>query len=469
MDYSLGYYLMPHPPIMIPEVGKGEERKIQNTINACKKIGQEISNLKPDTIVIITSHGPIFSDAIALCKESSIYGDLGRFNAYEVNMHFDIDLELTNKIMEFSKEEKIQTVGTTKELLEHYNRKLELDHGCIIPLYYINQYYKDYKIVHITYGFLTLLELYQFGYIIQKAINSIGRKCVIIASGDLSHRLSVDGPYSYSPKGKIFDEQILHYLENGKTIEIFNMNKKDVEEAGECGYRSIIILTGAMGEYRGTLLSYEGTFGVGYGVMSFQRLNNKNLILTIRDKLYEQLHEKIARSDHYVKLARQSIEYYFENKKLMEVPNGLPEELINLRRGVFVSLYKCGSLRGCIGTFLPTTKSIAQEIITNAIEAAFRDPRFPPLDVKELIDIDISVDVLSEPMKANKENLDPKVYGVIVSQGNKRGLLLPDLEGVNTVQEQLKIACQKAGINPNTHYDIEKFSVERHIEGERNI
>ncbi len=169
--------------------------------------------------------------------------------------------------------------------------------------------------------------------------------------------------------------------------------------------------------------------------------------------------------DKYTKLAKETIETYVKNKKVIKVPKDLPKEMIEKQAGVFVSLKKKGELRGCIGTFLPTQKNIAEEIINNAISAATQDLRFCPVKESELKDLEYSVDVLSEPesVKSLKE-LDPKKYGVIVgNQFGYRGLLLPNLEGVNDIETQLSIACDKAGI----HYQkepltIERFTVERH-------
>lgn len=460
-----GYYLMPHPPIMVYEVGREETQKVQKTIESCRSIGQEIKAIQPETIIIITSHGPLFSDAIALSLEPSISGSLRQFGAPNVALSYDIDLELTKLIIDKATSQNIQTVGVTKKFLKYYNRQYELDHGSIVPLSFVHEYYQDYKLVHITYGMINCLDLYRFGLLIRDAIRELGRKVVVIASGDLSHRLSHDGPYSYSPKGKIFDETIIKYLEEGKTLEIFKMNKKDIEEAGECGYRSILILLGVLGKFKGQILSYEAPFGVGYAVGKFTSVADENLYEKLKENHLQKVQEKIINSDDYVKLVRQSLQYYFKHKRLMEVPKELPPEMLETRRGVFVSLKKEGSLRGCIGTFLPTTYSIAHEIIQNAYEAAFHDPRFPELTEDELDDIEISVDVLSEPTKANIEELDPKKYGIIVMQGKRRGLLLPDLEGVDTVSKQIAIACQKAGIDPNKHFEIEKFTVERHVEG----
>lgn len=129
---------------------------------------------------------------------------------------------------------------------------------------------------------------------------------------------------------------------------------------------------------------------------------------------------------------------------------------------MFVSIKKSGQLRGCIGTFFPATETIAHEIIANAIKSASLDPRFPPIDKSELADLMISVDVLSEPEPCNESQLDPSCYGVIVENGWRRGLLLPDLEGVGSVEDQVAIARSKAGIHPDEPIRLSRFTVERH-------
>ena len=165
----------------------------------------------------------------------------------------------------------------------------------------------------------------------------------------------------------------------------------------------------------------------------------------------------------YVKLARETIENYIKHGKIIIPPLDLPEEMINQKAGVFVSLKKNGNLRGCIGTFMPTQKNIAQEIIKNAISAAVDDPRFSPVTTSELGDLTISVDVLSPPEEISDiSELDPKKYGVIVSSGYKKGLLLPDLEGVDTAEEQVNIAKRKAGIYPDEKVKLYRFEVKRY-------
>ncbi|WP_315076692.1 AmmeMemoRadiSam system protein A [uncultured Clostridium sp.] len=469
MNDIKGYYLMPHPPIIIPDIGKGEEKKIELTSNACNEIGKEISDIKPDTIIVITPHSTMFSDAIVVSNEERIRGDLRQFRCSNFKMDIKIDTEFNNELIKLCTETEIPVAPVNSEFLIRFNRDYELDHGAMVPLYFINKYYNNYKLVHITYSMIGDLNLYKFGMNLNKAVKNLNKKAVIIASGDLSHKLKNDGPYTYSPYGKKFDNEFIKNLENGDILSVFNMKKSLIEEAGQCGFNSTLILLGSMDgkEVKGKLLSYEGIFGVGYGVMKFNVKNSENSTLNSIIKFQKKkLREKLNSSNTYVKLARESLNYYFKNKiKLTDISN-MPQELLNKRYGVFISLKKFGNLRGCIGTISPTTDNVAQEIIRNSIEAAINDPRFMSVVEEELDDLDISVDVLMEATSCNKEELDPKKYGVIVTSGYKRGLLLPDLEGVNTIESQLNIACEKAGINKNEKYDIERFEVIRYKEGE---
>lgn len=168
--------------------------------------------------------------------------------------------------------------------------------------------------------------------------------------------------------------------------------------------------------------------------------------------------------DSYVKLARQSLTAYIKNGETINVPDNLPPEMTERKAGVFVSLHKGDALRGCIGTIAPTQENIALEIIENAVSAATRDPRFPQVREDEIDALTISVDVLGPTEKINdKSELDVKRYGVIVTKSWHRGLLLPNLEGVDTVDYQLAIAKQKAGLDPDEeNVELERFEVVRH-------
>ncbi|MGQ9493188.1 MAG: AmmeMemoRadiSam system protein A [Anaerolineae bacterium] len=163
-----------------------------------------------------------------------------------------------------------------------------------------------------------------------------------------------------------------------------------------------------------------------------------------------------------VELARKTIDHYVRRHEIIQPPQELTPEM-KQRAGVFVSLHKRGALRGCIGTIEPRSPSVAQEIIQNAISAATRDPRFPPVQASELADLEISVDILSPPEPVDSiANLDPKRYGVIVQSGWRRGLLLPDLEGVDTAEYQVEIARRKAGIASHERVQLYRFEVKRY-------
>ena len=161
-----------------------------------------------------------------------------------------------------------------------------------------------------------------------------------------------------------------------------------------------------------------------------------------------------------VKLAKETVESYIREGKMPQLEELTPE--MKKRAGVFVSIHKHGELRGCIGTFEPARDNVAEEIVTNAISSSTRDPRFPPVDVAELDDLEYSVDILTEPEPVkDTSQLDPKEYGVIVESGFMRGLLLPDLEGVDSVEEQISICRLKAGIPPLEPVNLYRFQVRR--------
>jgi AmmeMemoRadiSam system protein A len=184
---------------------------------------------------------------------------------------------------------------------------------------------------------------------------------------------------------------------------------------------------------------------------------------TYQKKTERACRERAEKSDPYVRLARASVENWVRYHERIDVPNGLPEEMLTRRAGAFVSLHRHGRLRGCIGTIMATEENVAEEILQNAVSACSRDPRFSPVTPDELSTLEISVDVLGELESIDfPEKLDVKRYGVVVSHGRKRGLLLPNLDGVDTVEEQIRIARQKGGIREGEPYRLERFEVVRH-------
>ena len=462
----LGYFLMPHPPIIVHEVGKGKEVEVNNTVKACDEAARRIASLKPDTLILITPHGAMFRDAMAMVTERSISGNLAQFNAANVKFNYHINLDLTRKIIKYADEENLNVAALNKENAYVYGVDLELDHGAMVPLYFIEKYGK-YKLVHITYGLLSPLELAKFGTVINRAVEDSKERAVLVASGDLSHRLTKDGPYPYTPLGAEFDRELISILQSGKLEGLFNMDKVLVNESGQCGLRSLYVLAGAINsnEAKAELLSYEGPLGVGYGIMEFKG-KETNLYDKLLQKSEMENQRRMKEGNPYTILARKNLNSYFDRGTLLSIDDVKDEELLNDKKGVFVSLKINGELRGCIGTIAPVTDTIAEEIIRNSLSAAINDPRFSPLTQEELKEIDISVDLLHEPEKTTFEELNPKEYGVIVSSGSKRGLLLPKLEGIDTSEQQVAIAMEKGNIRPSDNYVLERFKVERFKECE---
>ena len=297
--------------------------------------------------------------------------------------------------------------------------------------------------------------------------DELNRKIFFIASGDLSHKLE-GSHYGTVPEGAQFDSEVMENLGGADFLKLLTMNNVMCNRAAECGLRSFWIMAGALDKkaVRAERLSYEGTFGVGYGIVYFNvgEEDSKRDFLNqlFKFKKYESEKRK-ATEDAFVKLARYSLETFVKTHKPAELPKDLPEELMNRRAGAFVSLHKEGNLRGCIGTIMATRDNLAEEIIQNAISACSKDPRFDPVEIDELDDIEYSVDVLGEPERAfSIKELDVKRYGVIVENGGRRGLLLPDLEGVDTPEQQISIAKRKAGIRPEEKVTLWKFEVIRH-------
>ena len=396
-----------------------------------------------------------------MITDKEIVGNFRDFGAPQVELKYEINRELSMRIIKNAEEEGIAVAQLDKSSSKFYGVKLELDHGAMVPLYFADKNRKC-KLVHITYGMLSPMELMNFGRCIKRTVDDSNTKAVFIASGDLSHRLTEDGPYPYTPLGREFDKELIEKLKSGKLNTIFNIDKKLVREAGECGLRSLYVFTGAINSSntKGELLSYEGPLGVGYGIMEFKGEGNDLYSEMLCEK--EKEHKRRTKEGNpYTVLARRNLESYFYEGKLLTSEDIEDKELLNDRKGVFVSLKINGELRGCIGTIAPTTNSVAEEIIRNSISAALNDPRFSPVKKEELLDIDISVDLLYSPEKTDFNGLDPKVYGVIVSYGEKRGLLLPNLEGIDTKEEQVSIAREKGGIREDVPYTLERFKVER--------
>lgn len=497
----LGAYILPHPPLAVPAVGRGEERKIAATIAGCNEVARRIAQLQPDALIVISPHSAYYSDWIYVAAGACARGTFAGFGAPEVGFSLAYDAALREALIARAREAGVPAGCVSKEVRA-------LDHGVMVPLHFIEQAYpsSSYRALSIGGSALPRAQLVAFGGCIARALDDANRRAVLVASGDLSHKLKADGPYGFDAAGPQFDTAFARVVESGDAAGFAELDPDMCEAAAECGLSGFIMLAGALAQverdegarFVSELLSCEGPFGVGYGVAAFERagaaggasartnaqgdsgatgepdsseeaaLSNAQEIPSAQDEPTSSAIAVPAEVDPLVALARATIDRYVREGMAPappQLPAGFPH-----RAACFVSIHTAssGDLRGCIGTIAPDKPTLAEEVIANAVSASTRDPRFPPITPDELHDLAVSVDVLSSPEPATVDMLDPQRYGVIVSQAHKRGLLLPDLDGVDTVEDQLRIACLKAGIDPAGGFDsergirIERFRVERH-------
>ena len=459
----LGAILTPHPPVLLPEVGRGREQEIGATGRAMAAAAEEVARWKLDVLIVASPHTILYGDYFHISPGSGAAGDMSAFGAPQVRVEVRYDIPLRNEIVS-----RAQAAGLEAGTLGQ--RDPSLDHGVLIPLYFLRKTGVSCPIVRLGLSGFSPLAHYRLGQCVAEAVEAVGRRAVFVASGDLSHKLKSDGPYGFAPEGPVFDDAVTQAMASGDFLRFLTMDPSLCERAGECGLRSFQMMAGALDglAVAPRLLSHEGTFGVGYAVALFPvtgRDESRRFAAACEQAQRDRLHQRRANEDPWVQLARLSLETYVRTgKRLDRLPDGLPQALTGQAAGAFVSLHINGRLRGCIGTIAPTQENVAWEIVCNAVSACSRDPRFPPVGADELDALEYSVDVLGRPEAVDSpDQLDPRQYGVIVSCGQRRGLLLPDLDGVDTVEEQLDIARQKGGIHAGEPYQIQRFKVVRHL------
>ncbi len=257
-------FMVPHPPLIVQEIGRGEEKKIQKTTDAYREAARRAGEYKPDTIVVLSPHQIMYADYFHISPGRGAKGDFGNFRAKDTVFEVSYDTEFVEELCLLAKERNLPA-GTMGE------RDKKLDHGTMVPLYFIDRFLKDYKIVRIGLSGLPLVKHYELGECIKEAAKRLNRKTVVVASGDLSHRLKEDGPYGYQAEGPRYDKRIMEVMGSGNFAELFEFSEKFCEKAGECGHRSFTIMAGTFDrtEVAAEQLSYEGPFGVGYGICGY--------------------------------------------------------------------------------------------------------------------------------------------------------------------------------------------------------
>ena len=254
--------ITPHSPILLPTIGKENFNLIEKTVRAMKKLEENFYLAKPETVIIISPHGLILPESFSISLAKKYHSTLKQFGDLATKLEFKTDLELIHKIKE-NLETKIPLTIISQE---------ELDHGASVPLFYLTEHLKDISLVPLSYSSLDYQTHFEFGQMLREEISKTNKRVAIIASGDLSHRLSPEAPAGFSPQGKTFDNKLIELLKKKDTQGILSLDPDLIKEAGECGLRSIIILLGLLKnlKYQPEILSYEAPFGVGYLVAQFK-------------------------------------------------------------------------------------------------------------------------------------------------------------------------------------------------------
>jgi AmmeMemoRadiSam system protein A len=443
---------------MVAEVGQEAVAEVCRSVEAMTQLTQRLIASGAETVVVISPHAPLEINSFVAYHGPELYGDFSRFRAPDTQMRVALDSELLEAIVKTAADDNVGVVHIAGDAL---------DHGTTVPLYFLLKNGWKGQVVALGDSFLSDGDHLRFGSCIRGAIDQVGRRVAFLASGDLSHRLKPQAPAGYDPSAYIFDEEVVDALRCNEPQRIVDIDPNLRKLAGECGYRSMLVAIGAGRQlpFECEVINYEAPFGVGYLVAQ----------LTGKNKAREDLEVAVGNEDpdrdgpySLPGLARSAVESFVGEGKRLRPPSF--SGLLGVRAPCFVSLkLLSGELRGCIGTIEPVKDTLAEEIIANAIGAATRDPRFQQVSKDELHNLQYSVDVLVPAEPATMSDLDPAIYGVIVEDeaGVRRGLLLPDIPGVETAEEQVAIASRKAGIPEGVPVKLSRFRVERFREVSR--
>lgn len=469
--------VVPHPPVLLPEVGHDMAREVEPTVQALQDLGRTIAGYEPETLVLISPHGPLLRDSMAIGLAPEAQGDFGNFEAPDVKLSVRCDVDLAAAIQDACARVAIQVTPVDRNTRPDGDGQVyTLDHGAAVPLHFLLPLLGDVRVVLLGYSWQPRATHLAFGQRVRQACEESGKRVVYIASGDLSHRLTKTAPAGYDPQGQVFDEEIVAGLAAGDWERIRALPAELVERAGVCGYNSVLTLAGAMGDnVEGRVLCYQGPFGVGYVVAEVEpraagaKPAQVPVATASSQSAAVELEQTFTFDDapfgeQVLRLARTSLQAYVHVGKALRLPDEVPDEF-RKQQSCFVTLREHGQLRGCVGTIEPARENLAWEIVDNAIGSGSRDYRFLPVAAAELGQLAYSVDVLS-PMEVVPDisGMDPAIYGMVVRQGGRVGVLLPGIPEVMDAQQQFEVCCQKAAITSKENVELARFTVTRFAE-----
>lgn len=256
--------IAPHPPIIVPDIGRGEISKVRKTIDSLNLLAEEVQRIEPELMIVISPHSPFFYDSFAINYDQPLYGDFSAFGASHLEFSFDNDLSFVDEAASAARTHHLEVTPFTSRRTT-FGRYGGLDHGVLVPLYYLAKNYRS-KIVNVSISGLDYRSHQKWGSLLSEVAEKRGEKTIFVASGDLSHRLIPGAPAGYSPQGREFDEKIVEIVRSGDLTSLITLDADLIESAGECGLRSLVTLYGCLEgkNYQCQFLSYEGPFGVGY-------------------------------------------------------------------------------------------------------------------------------------------------------------------------------------------------------------
>ena len=433
--------LMPHAPILVPGVGGDRRSEAASTSAAMTEVARRAVAARPDAVVLISPHSPRQPGAFGIWWTKSLRGSLEEFGSPRDAIELPIDRGLAECI-----EVEARRLGvSTWRIAEGF-----LDHGAVVPLCYLAGagWSGPTVVLGLDGGPSSPANL---GRALAAAARSLHRRISIVASGDMSHRLTPSAPCGFHPAGRRFDDTFIALLRTGAGDAVLHLDPRLQESAAE----DVVDATAAAcaaaeGRADGrSVLSYEGPWGVGYGVAVLFDPGNAGPAPAALDRLQE-----------LPAIARHAVE-----SELRGGPASPPLRAAGAlleRRGVFVTIRgDTGELRGCIGTLAPRRSDLVWETWSNAVSAAFHDYRFTPLSPAELPHVRFAVSVLDTPESIRRtQDLDPVRYGVIVTAGDGRdGVLLPGIASITSPDQQVAIARRKAGIEPGEPVTLKRFEV----------
>ncbi|HET8931947.1 MAG TPA: AmmeMemoRadiSam system protein A [Polyangiales bacterium] len=435
--------LMCHAPIVIPEVAGKRAAECSNTTAAMAEAAARVRAHAPDVLVVLSPHGERHRNQWGVCTRSALHGSFARFGAAQAKVSLPGAPEAAQRLLRDNE----LFVGIEAAQLDD-------DHGALVPLYFVQRAGFSGATLIISPPARHTHTHERVGQAIARAAASAGERWVVLASGDMSHRLIPGAPCGYDPRAAQFDAGFRACIDRGELREACTANPELRELAAEDVVDSVAVAAAAV-DYQSAghhTLNYEGPFGVGY------------LEAVLFDATASREKQTEPPWTALLRVAREAIEQSLSGGDLPAY-TPLPEPWRE-PRGVFVTLRKqTGALRGCVGHLSPTGRTLLDEVAACAIAAAERDTRFRPVSARELPSLRIEISLLSpsEPVSDHSQ-LDPRRYGVIVSCGGARGVLLPDVEGVDTVEDQIRIAADKGGLPANRPWEIERFEVLKHAE-----